>query len=148
LNPPAYEPIIDATVDALAELNPEAIIPAHPTGSRAVYGVASRLPDGYIPNSVGFRPELRADKTRRRQPARTDNRSPSPQAVPNVSPLGLQPDPPEPARLARTLGRAVTPLPSSKNPRWLEGHDRLPAMKARHLDARSRRAHEPRDDRG
>jgi 7,8-dihydropterin-6-yl-methyl-4-(beta-D-ribofuranosyl)aminobenzene 5'-phosphate synthase len=63
LSGPAFEPIIDATVDALAELNPEAIIPAHCTGWRAGYALASRLPDAYIPNSVGSRLELAADRT-------------------------------------------------------------------------------------
>jgi 7,8-dihydropterin-6-yl-methyl-4-(beta-D-ribofuranosyl)aminobenzene 5'-phosphate synthase len=58
LSGPVFEPIIDPTVDALAELAPEVIIPAHCTGWRAAYALASRLPDAFIPNSVGSRIEL------------------------------------------------------------------------------------------
>ena len=63
LSGPAFDPIIDPTVDALAELNPEAIIPAHCSGWRAGYALASRLPDAYIPNSVGSRLDLAAYQT-------------------------------------------------------------------------------------
>jgi len=61
LSGPAFEPVIDSTVAALAELQPEVVLPAHCTGWRANYALAARLPDAYIPNSVGSRLELRAD---------------------------------------------------------------------------------------
>ncbi len=57
----AFETIIDPTVTALAELEPEVVIPAHCTGWRANFALAAKLPDAYIPNSVGSRLELRAD---------------------------------------------------------------------------------------
>ncbi len=60
LSGPAFEPIIDSTVDALAELAPEVIIPAHCTGWRAAHALATRMPDAFIPNSVGSRMELQS----------------------------------------------------------------------------------------
>ncbi len=63
LSGPAFDPIIQTTVDALAELGPEAIVPAHCTGWRAGHALASRLPDAYVPNSVGSRVELGVDPT-------------------------------------------------------------------------------------
>jgi 7,8-dihydropterin-6-yl-methyl-4-(beta-D-ribofuranosyl)aminobenzene 5'-phosphate synthase len=58
LSGPAFEPIITPTVDALAEIGAEAIIPAHCTGWRAAHAFAQAMPDAYIPNSVGSRVEL------------------------------------------------------------------------------------------
>ncbi len=55
---PAFEPIIGPTVDALAELAPRAVMPAHCSGWRANHALAARLPDAYIPGSVGSRLEL------------------------------------------------------------------------------------------
>jgi 7,8-dihydropterin-6-yl-methyl-4-(beta-D-ribofuranosyl)aminobenzene 5'-phosphate synthase len=60
LSGPAFEPMIEPTVEALAEFNPKTIIPAHCSGWRAAQALASRLPDAYIPNSVGSRIELAA----------------------------------------------------------------------------------------
>jgi len=60
LSGPVFEPVIERTVNALAELQPEVVIPAHCTGWRANYSLAARLPDAYVPNSVGTRLELRA----------------------------------------------------------------------------------------
>ncbi len=59
LGGPAFEPIIKPTVEALAELDPEIIIPAHCTGWRAAYTLAEAMPHAFIPNSVGSRLELR-----------------------------------------------------------------------------------------
>ncbi|MBX7433143.1 MBL fold metallo-hydrolase [Mycobacterium sp. Y57] len=59
LSGPAFEPLIGPTVDALAELGAEAIIPAHCTGWRAAHAIAAAMPDAYIPNSIGSRLELR-----------------------------------------------------------------------------------------
>lgn len=58
LNGPLFEPIIPATLEALAELAPEVIVPAHCTGWPAVHALASRFPDAFIQNSVGTRYEL------------------------------------------------------------------------------------------
>jgi 7,8-dihydropterin-6-yl-methyl-4-(beta-D-ribofuranosyl)aminobenzene 5'-phosphate synthase len=46
-------PIIGPTVDALAELAPDVVVPAHCTGWRAVHALAARRPDAFIQNSVG-----------------------------------------------------------------------------------------------
>ncbi|HET6873217.1 MAG TPA: MBL fold metallo-hydrolase [Acidimicrobiales bacterium] len=58
LSGPAFEPIIAPTVEALAELDPELVLPAHCSGWRAGYALANRLPDAYVPNAVGSRLEL------------------------------------------------------------------------------------------
>jgi 7,8-dihydropterin-6-yl-methyl-4-(beta-D-ribofuranosyl)aminobenzene 5'-phosphate synthase len=47
-------------VDALADLAPDVIVPAHCTGWDAAHAVAARLPDAFIQNSVGTRFELAA----------------------------------------------------------------------------------------
>jgi 7,8-dihydropterin-6-yl-methyl-4-(beta-D-ribofuranosyl)aminobenzene 5'-phosphate synthase len=54
----AFEPIIPATVAALAELKPQVVVPAHCTGWRAQQRLAHELPDAFVPNSVGTRLEL------------------------------------------------------------------------------------------
>jgi 7,8-dihydropterin-6-yl-methyl-4-(beta-D-ribofuranosyl)aminobenzene 5'-phosphate synthase len=58
LNGPLFEPIIPATCEALAELAPEVIVPAHCTGYRATHALAATFPDAFIQNSVGTRFEL------------------------------------------------------------------------------------------
>ena len=58
LSGPAFEPIIKPTVEALAEIGAEVIIPAHCTGWRAAHALAQVMPQAYIPNSVGSRLEL------------------------------------------------------------------------------------------
>lgn len=60
LSGPAFEPIIEPTVGALAELSPEVVVPAHCTGWRAAHALAARMPDAFVPNSVGSRLELAA----------------------------------------------------------------------------------------
>ncbi len=55
-----FEPLIPATVAALAELAPRVVVPAHCTGWRAQHRLAAELPDAFIPNSVGTRIELTA----------------------------------------------------------------------------------------
>ncbi|HEX9176173.1 MBL fold metallo-hydrolase [Mycobacterium sp.] len=62
LSGPAFEPIIQPTVDALAAIGAEAIIPAHCTGWRAAHALAQAMPHAYIPNSVGSRLELRNEQ--------------------------------------------------------------------------------------
>jgi 7,8-dihydropterin-6-yl-methyl-4-(beta-D-ribofuranosyl)aminobenzene 5'-phosphate synthase len=58
LNGPLFEPIIPATCQALTELGPEVIVPAHCTGWRAVHALAASFPEAFIQNSVGTRFEL------------------------------------------------------------------------------------------
>jgi len=60
LNGPLYAGIIGPTVDALADLGPQVIVPAHCTGWDASRAIATRLPDAFIQNSVGTRYELAA----------------------------------------------------------------------------------------
>jgi 7,8-dihydropterin-6-yl-methyl-4-(beta-D-ribofuranosyl)aminobenzene 5'-phosphate synthase len=58
LSGPVFEPIIPAVVDALRELSPEVIVPAHCTGWKAVHALAAAFPNAFIQNSVGTRFEL------------------------------------------------------------------------------------------
>ena len=58
LNGPLFEPIIPNVCDALAEMDPEVIVPAHCTGWKAVHALAARFPNPFIQNSVGTRFEL------------------------------------------------------------------------------------------
>ena len=48
-----FEPIIGPTVDALADLAPDVLVPSHCTGWKATHAIAARLPDAFIQNSVG-----------------------------------------------------------------------------------------------
>jgi len=54
----AFEPIIGRAVEALAELEPNVVVPAHCTGWKAHHALAAGLPDAYRPNVVGARFEL------------------------------------------------------------------------------------------
>ena len=58
LSGPIFEPIIRATTQALAALNPRHIVPAHCTGYKAVHALAAAMPDAFIQNSVGTRFEF------------------------------------------------------------------------------------------
>ena len=58
LSGPLFSPVIPPTVDALAELGPQVVVPAHCTGRDAANAIAARLPDSFIQNSVGTRFEL------------------------------------------------------------------------------------------
>jgi len=53
-----FEPVIPQVCDALAELDPQVIVPAHCTGWKAVHALAARFPNAFIQNSVGTRFEL------------------------------------------------------------------------------------------
>jgi 7,8-dihydropterin-6-yl-methyl-4-(beta-D-ribofuranosyl)aminobenzene 5'-phosphate synthase len=53
LTGPLFEPIIMDTVDALEQLAPDVIVPAHCTGWKATHAIARRLPGAFIQNSVG-----------------------------------------------------------------------------------------------
>ena len=60
LSGPAFEPIIEPTCEALAELSPDYLVPAHCTGWRATHMLAARFPGAFIQNSVGTRFEFAA----------------------------------------------------------------------------------------
>ncbi len=48
-----FEPIIPQTVEALQQIKPEVVVPAHCTGWRATQRIAQVMPDAFMPNSVG-----------------------------------------------------------------------------------------------
>jgi 7,8-dihydropterin-6-yl-methyl-4-(beta-D-ribofuranosyl)aminobenzene 5'-phosphate synthase len=58
LSGPMFEPIIEATVAALAEFSPELLVPAHCTGWRALHRIASKFPDAFAISTVGTTVEL------------------------------------------------------------------------------------------
>ncbi|NMH99282.1 MBL fold metallo-hydrolase [Pseudonocardia sp. K10HN5] len=53
LTGPAFEPIIEPTVAALAEMTPDLLVPAHCTGWKAQHRLAAALPTAFVPNAVG-----------------------------------------------------------------------------------------------
>lgn len=53
-----FDAIIPPTVDALAALEPDVVVPAHCTGWKAATAFAARLPDAFIQNTVGTRFDL------------------------------------------------------------------------------------------
>ncbi len=61
LSGPQFEPLIPQTVEALQQINPAVIIPAHCTGWRAMQLIAQSMPEAYTPNSVGTLFKLMAE---------------------------------------------------------------------------------------
>ena len=53
LSGPMFEPIIDPTVAAFDDLEPELLMPAHCTGWKAVHRLAARFPDAFVQSAVG-----------------------------------------------------------------------------------------------
>jgi len=53
LTGPAFEPIIEPTVAAFADMAPDLLVPAHCTGWRAQHRLAAALPEAFVPNAVG-----------------------------------------------------------------------------------------------
>jgi 7,8-dihydropterin-6-yl-methyl-4-(beta-D-ribofuranosyl)aminobenzene 5'-phosphate synthase len=53
LTGPAFEPIIEPTVAAFADMAPDVLVPAHCTGWKAQHRLAAALPSAFIPNAVG-----------------------------------------------------------------------------------------------
>jgi 7,8-dihydropterin-6-yl-methyl-4-(beta-D-ribofuranosyl)aminobenzene 5'-phosphate synthase len=53
LSGPMFERTIEPTVDALVELSPSLLVPAHCTGWRAVHAIAARFPDAFVMSTVG-----------------------------------------------------------------------------------------------
>ena len=62
-NPAGVAPMEPWTANALERLEPEVIVPAHCTGWKATYAIASRLPGAFIQNSVGTTFRLTATAT-------------------------------------------------------------------------------------
>lgn len=60
LGGPAFEPIIPATVAALAEWAPGLLVGGHCTGWRAQHELAAQLPDAWLPGSSGSRYQVAA----------------------------------------------------------------------------------------
>ena len=58
LSGPMFESIIEPTVDALAELSPSLLVPAHCTGWKAVHRLAGRFPEAFVLSTVGTTVEL------------------------------------------------------------------------------------------
>jgi 7,8-dihydropterin-6-yl-methyl-4-(beta-D-ribofuranosyl)aminobenzene 5'-phosphate synthase len=53
LSGPMFERIIEPTVEALAELSPSLLVPAHCTGWKACHHLAARFPDAFVMSTVG-----------------------------------------------------------------------------------------------
>ena len=53
LSGPMFEPIIEPTVEALGELSPGLLAPAHCTGWKAVHRLASHFPEAFVMPTVG-----------------------------------------------------------------------------------------------
>ncbi|MHA6794886.1 MBL fold metallo-hydrolase [Pseudonocardia bannensis] len=53
LTGPAFEPVIEPTVAAFAEMAPDVLVPAHCTGWKAQHRLAATLPTAFVPNAVG-----------------------------------------------------------------------------------------------
>ena len=53
LSGPMFEPIIGPTVEALAELSPSLLVPAHCTGFTACHQIAARFPEAFVMGTVG-----------------------------------------------------------------------------------------------
>jgi 7,8-dihydropterin-6-yl-methyl-4-(beta-D-ribofuranosyl)aminobenzene 5'-phosphate synthase len=58
LSGPMFEPIIEPTVEAFAELAPAMLAPAHCTGWKATYRLAARFPDAFVMSTVGTTIEI------------------------------------------------------------------------------------------
>jgi len=58
LSGPMFETIIAPTVDALSELSPGLLAPAHCTGWKAVHRLAAAFPDAFVQATVGMTIEL------------------------------------------------------------------------------------------
>ena len=58
LSGPMFEPIIEPTVEAFAELDPALLAPAHCTGWKAVHRLAARFPDAFVLSTVGTTIEI------------------------------------------------------------------------------------------
>ena len=53
-----FEPIIPRTINELAAIGPEIVVPGHCTGWKATHELARQLPQTYLHTSVGTRLQL------------------------------------------------------------------------------------------
>jgi 7,8-dihydropterin-6-yl-methyl-4-(beta-D-ribofuranosyl)aminobenzene 5'-phosphate synthase len=60
LTGPAFEPIIDLTIEGLRDLGPDYIVPTHCTGRKAVMAFEEAMPGQFILNMAGTRLTFRA----------------------------------------------------------------------------------------
>jgi 7,8-dihydropterin-6-yl-methyl-4-(beta-D-ribofuranosyl)aminobenzene 5'-phosphate synthase len=60
LTGPAFEPIIDKTIEGLRAFDPDYIVPTHCTGRKAVMAFEAAMPDKFILNMAGTRLTFRA----------------------------------------------------------------------------------------
>ncbi len=60
LTGPAFEPIIDRTIEGLRALDPDYVVPTHCTGRRAVMAFGEAMPERFILNMAGTRLIFRA----------------------------------------------------------------------------------------
>lgn len=58
LGGPAFEPIIEDTIEAIKSLDPQVVVPMHCTGRNAVQRFREVFPDAFVLNSVGSRVTL------------------------------------------------------------------------------------------
>jgi 7,8-dihydropterin-6-yl-methyl-4-(beta-D-ribofuranosyl)aminobenzene 5'-phosphate synthase len=56
-----FEPIIPQTIQEVAAIRPDVLVPGHCTGWRAIHQLAAHLPDAYLPANVGTRYRFAAD---------------------------------------------------------------------------------------
>lgn len=56
-----FEAIIPRTIDEVAMIGPDVLVPGHCTGWRATHALAARLPDAYLPANVGTRYHFTAE---------------------------------------------------------------------------------------
>lgn len=60
LTGPAFEPIIDNTIEGLAGFDPDFVVPTHCTGRKAILAFEEAMPEGFIVNMSGTRLTFRA----------------------------------------------------------------------------------------
>ena len=58
-----FEPILPRTVEELARLSPDVVVPGHCTGWKATHSVAAALPEAYLASNVGTTLRFFADET-------------------------------------------------------------------------------------
>jgi 7,8-dihydropterin-6-yl-methyl-4-(beta-D-ribofuranosyl)aminobenzene 5'-phosphate synthase len=56
-----FEAIIPRTIEEVAAIGPDVLVPGHCTGWRAVHQLAARLPDAFLPANVGTRYHFAAE---------------------------------------------------------------------------------------
>ena len=57
-----FEPIIPRTIDEVAAIGPDVLVPGHCTGWKAAHLLAARLPDAYLSANVGTRYHFAAEE--------------------------------------------------------------------------------------